>query len=187
MNDKLLIFAAPSGSGKTTLVRHLLSKYKNLAFSISATTRDKRDYETDGVDYHFLTLENFKAKIENNEFVEYEEVYSNKFYGTLKSEVERIWSNNCNAIFDTDVFGGIALKEKYKDKALSVFVKTPSLEILKERLIARKTETTESLEKRLQKVAYESTFQNQFDIILLNDNLTTACQKVEELYEKFTK
>ena len=184
--SKVIIFAAPSGSGKTTLVKHLLQKNKDLAFSISATTRDKRAHEVDGLDYHFLSLEDFKQKIANDEFIEYEEVYPNKFYGTLKSEVQRIWNEGKNAIFDLDVQGGITLKKIYQEKALSIFVKIPSIEVLTERLKNRQTETTESLAKRIAKARSEMLFEKEFDISLLNEDLATSCNEAQILYNNFT-
>src|SRR5436190_21855454 len=175
MAGKALIFSAPSGSGKTTIVQHLLSQNSDLGFSISASTRDRRGRtETDGVDYHFLSPEEFKAKIDNDEFVEWEEVYAGNFYGTLKSEIERIWSEGKNVIFDVDVKGGIALKKYFGDKALSVFVKVPSLEALKQRLNERGTESEESLSRRVFKAKFEMTFQDKFDVVLLNDDLNRA-------------
>ena len=156
MEGKAIIFSAPSGSGKTTIVRHLLEKNPDLGFSISASTRDKRGRtEAHGKDYYFLTPEEFKKKIDNKEFVEWEEVYEGNFYGTLKSEVDRIWKNGKNVIFDVDVKGGINLKNYFGDKALAIFVKVPSMEVLKERLHDRGTESEESLSRRLFKANFE--------------------------------
>lgn len=186
MEGKLIIFSAPSGSGKTTIVRHLLAKYNNLGFSISACTRDRRGRnEVDGKDYYFLTPEDFKKRIDNNEFVEWEEVYPGGYYGTLKSEIERLWASGKHVLFDVDVKGGLKLKEYFKERALAIFVKAPSEEAIKERLMARGTETEDSLSKRLFKVKFEMSFQNRFDVILLNDNLETALEKAEELVENF--
>ncbi len=172
MSGKAIIFSAPSGSGKTTLVRYLLDNNSDLDFSVSASTRDRRGRtEQDGKDYHFLTPETFKQKIDNDEFVEWEEVYEGNFYGTLKSEIQRIWDAGKNVIFDVDVKGGINLKKYFGDKALSIFVKVPSLEVLTERLKDRGTETEESLSRRLFKVKFEMTFEDKFDVVLLNDDL----------------
>ncbi len=186
MEGKLIIFSAPSGSGKTTIVRHLLAKYNNLGFSISACTRDRRGRnEVDGKDYYFLTPEDFKKRIDNNEFVEWEEVYPGGYYGTLKSEIERLWASGKHVLFDVDVKGGLKLKEYFKERALAIFVKAPSEEAIKQRLMARGTETEDSLSKRLFKVKFEMSFQDRFDVILLNDNLETALEKAEELVENF--
>src|SRR5689334_12972843 len=161
MAGKAIIFSAPSGSGKTTIVKHLLTNNPDLGFSISASTRDRRGRkETNGVDYYFLSPEEFKLKIDNDEFIEWEEVYAGNFYGTLKSEIERVWSEGKNVIFDVDVKGGIALKKYFGDKALSIFVKVPSLDALKQRLSGRATESEESLSRRLFKAKFEMTFQD---------------------------
>ncbi|MCU0338297.1 MAG: guanylate kinase [Spirosomaceae bacterium] len=188
MKQKFFIFSAPSGSGKTTIVKHLLSKYQNLGFSISACTRDRRGRnEMHGKDYYFLSIEDFKQRIDNDEFVEWEEVYPGGYYGTLKSEIERLWSEGKHVVFDVDVKGGLKLKKYFGEDALAVFVKAPSEEAIKERLIARGTETEDSLSKRLYKIKFEMSFQNQFDIILVNDDLTTTLQRAEELFEDFLK
>lgn len=188
MEGKLIIFSAPSGSGKTTIVRHLLQKYNNLGFSISACTRDRRGRnEIHGKDYYFLTPDEFKQKIDNKEFVEWEEVYPGGYYGTLKSEIERLWSEGKHVVFDVDVKGGLKLKEYFGDCALAIFVKAPSEEAIKERLMARGTETPDSLSKRLFKVKFEMSFQDRFDVILVNDDLSTALAKAEQLVEDFTK
>lgn len=187
MNGKAIIFCAPSGSGKTTLVKHLLSQYSDLGFSISACTRDKRGRnEIHGKDYYFLSIEEFQNEIKANAFVEWEEVYPGGYYGTLKSEVERMWSEGKNVIFDVDVKGGMKLKEYFGEAALSIFVKVPSLEELENRLRSRGTETEESLSKRLYKVKFEMSFQNNFDVVLLNDNLEESQEKAEQLYRAFT-
>lgn len=187
MNEgKLIIFSAPSGSGKTTIVKHLLSKKPNLGFSISACTRDKRGrMEEHGKDYYFLTPEDFKARIDNDEFVEWQEVYPGAFYGTLKSEIERIWETGKHVIFDVDVKGGLNLKNYYKERALAVYVKPPSLEVLEERLRSRNTETDESISARLFKVKFEMSFESKFDTVLVNDNLEQAFQDAEKLVDDF--
>lgn len=188
MSGKAIIFCAPSGSGKTTLVRHLLSITDHLGFSISACTRDKRGRnEVHGKDYYFLSIEEFREKIRENAFVEWEEVYPGGYYGTLKSEVERLWAEGKNVIFDVDVQGGLKLKEYFGDKSLAIFVKVPSLEELENRLRSRGTETEESLSKRLYKVKFEMSFQDQFDVVLLNDNLTESLAKAEFLYSAFVE
>jgi guanylate kinase len=186
MAGKALIFSAPSGSGKTTLVHHLLKNNPDLGFSISASTRDKRGRtEQDGKDYHFLTPEEFKKKIDNEEFIEWEEVYAGNFYGTLKSEIEKIWQEGKNVIFDVDVKGGINLKKYFGDKALAIFVKVPSLEVLESRLKERGTESDESLSRRLFKAKFEMTFQDKFDVVLVNEELHKSLEEAQRLYENF--
>jgi guanylate kinase len=188
MSGKAIIFSAPSGSGKTTIVKHLLQNNSDLGFSISAATRDKRGRtEQNGKDYYFLTPEDFKHKIDNDEFVEWEEVYAGNFYGTLKSEVERIWHHGKNVIFDVDVKGGINLKKYFGDKALAIFVKVPSMEALKVRLKDRGTESEESLSRRLFKAKFEMSFQDHFDAVLLNEHLDESLAKAQELYNEFKK
>lgn len=186
LDGKLIIFSAPSGSGKTTIVKHLLAENKNLGFSISACTRDRRGRsEQNGQDYYFLTPEIFKEKIDNDEFVEWEEVYVGAFYGTLKSEIERVWASGKHVLFDVDVKGGLKLKEYYGDKALAIFVKVPDEETLRQRLIGRGTETEDSLSKRLFKVHFEMSFQDRFDVILVNDDLETSYRKAQKLVDDF--
>lgn len=188
MDGKLIIFSAPSGSGKTTIVKHLLAENNNLGFSISACTRDRRGRsEENGKDYYFLSPEEFKQKIDENEFVEWEEVYTGAFYGTLKSEIERVWSTGKHVLFDVDVQGGLKLKEYYGDKALAVFVQVPDEETLRQRLIGRGSETEESLSKRLFKVHFEMSFKDRFDVILVNDDLTTSLKKAQELVNDFVR
>lgn len=189
MAGKALIFSAPSGSGKTTLVKHLLSINPNdLGFSISASTRDKRGrIEQHGKDYYFLTPEDFKKKIDGDEFIEWEEVYEGNFYGTLKSEIERLWAEGKDVIFDVDVKGGLSLKKYFGDKALAIFVKVPSLEVLKERLKDRGTESAESLSRRLFKAQFEMSFQDKFDVILVNETLEKSLAEAQQLYNDFKK
>ncbi|HET9486725.1 MAG TPA: guanylate kinase [Chryseosolibacter sp.] len=186
MAGKAIIFSAPSGSGKTTIVKHLLKNNPDLGFSISASTRDKRGRtEQNGKDYYFLPPKEFKKKIDNNEFVEWEEVYEGNFYGTLKSEIDRVWKEGKNVIFDVDVKGGLNLKKYFGDKALAIFVKVPSLEILKERLNDRGTETKESLSRRLFKAEFEMSFSDKFDVVLVNENLETSLAEAQRLYDHF--
>jgi guanylate kinase len=186
MTGKLIIFSAPSGAGKTTIVRHLLNLDLNLEFSISATSRAMRHTETDGKDYYFLTPEEFRKKIENNEFLEWEEVYAGTYYGTLKSEVDRIRANGQNVIFDVDVVGGCNIKKFYADDALAVFVQPPSVEELRHRLISRSTDSMEVIDKRIAKAEFELTFACQFDCIIVNDNLEKAFAEAEKRIRDFT-
>lgn len=186
MPGKLIIFSAPSGSGKTTIVHHILKKFSDkLEFSISACTREKRPNEVDGKDYHFMAVEEFKQKIKKNEFVEWEEVYQGQFYGTLKSELERIWNSGKHVIFDLDVQGGINLKRSFGRPAYSIFVMPPSVEILELRLKQRQTETPESIAKRVAKARQEIQVADQFDKILLNENLEKVCAEAEKLVSEF--
>ncbi|HEY9048077.1 MAG TPA: guanylate kinase [Ohtaekwangia sp.] len=186
MAGKALIFSAPSGSGKTTIVKHLLATNPDLGFSISASTRDKRGRtEQHGKDYYFLSPEEFKKKIDENAFIEWEEVYAGNFYGTLKSEIDRIWSEGKDVIFDVDVKGGLNLKKYFEDKALAIFVKVPSIEVLKERLNDRGTESPESLSRRLFKANFEMSFQDKFDVVLVNENLDKSLAEAQQLYNNF--
>ena len=181
---KLFVFSAPSGSGKTTIVRHLLEQEKlNLAFSISATSRAPRGEEKDGIDYYFISLKEFKSKIKNEEFLEWEEVYRDNFYGTLKTEVERIWSQRKHVIFDIDVAGGLRIKKKFPNQTLAVFVKPPSVDELKIRLKKRKTESEEKINMRIAKASVELATAPQFDKIIKNYDLQTALTEAEELVE----
>ncbi|MEM1407887.1 MAG: guanylate kinase [Bacteroidota bacterium] len=183
---KALIFSAPSGSGKTTVVQHLLKTNPKLGFSISASTRDRRGRtEENGRDYYFLSPKEFKQKIDNDEFIEWEEVYEGNFYGTMKSEIDRIWSDGKNVIFDVDVKGGINLKKYFGEDALAVFVKVPSMEILKSRLTDRNTESESSLSQRLFKAEFEMSFEDKFDVTLINSNLEDSLKAAEHLVNDF--
>ncbi|HET8859516.1 guanylate kinase [Marivirga sp.] len=185
-NGKAIIFSAPSGAGKTTIVQHLLDKHPELGFSISACTRDKRGrIEVDGVDYYFLTVEEFKKRIDKDEFVEWEEVYEGNFYGTLKKEVQRIWDLGKTVIFDVDVKGGLKLKKYFEEDALAVFVKVPSLEVLEQRLTNRNSESSSSLSQRLYKAKFEMTFEKEFDVTLVNEDLETSLKKAEDMVAGF--
>ncbi|MFA6276630.1 MAG: guanylate kinase [Pedobacter sp.] len=182
---KLIIFSAPSGAGKTTIVRHLLKKFPQLSFSISATTRDSRGSEKHKDDYYFISKEDFLHKVARQEFVEFEEVYSGTFYGTLRSEIERIWNEGKHVIFDIDVEGGLRLKRKYEDDALAIFVQPPSLEVLKERLTGRGTDSAEKLQERFIKAEKELLYADKFDVILKNHDLEIACKEAEKLVGDF--
>ena len=184
---KLILFCGPSGSGKTTLSKHLLERFPQLRFSVSATTRKKRETETEGLDYYFLTVEEFKKKIADDQFVEWEEVYTNLFYGTLKSEVSRIWSNGKVVVFDVDVEGGVSIKKIYGDSLLAVFLKPLSVEVLRQRLKERNTESAESLATRIAKAEKELTYADKFDHVIVNDNLEHTLSKAEELVASFLK
>ena len=182
---KLVIFSAPSGAGKTTIVHHLLSRIPNLAFSVSATTRDRRGNEVDGKDYYFIGKEEFLHRIANREFVEFEEVYSGTFYGTLRSEIERIWESGKHVIFDIDVEGGLHLKKVYGDQALAIFVDPPSLDVLIQRLTGRGTDSEEKLKERIEKADKELKYSDRFDVVLKNHDLSTACKEAEDLVLNF--
>lgn len=179
MEGRVVIFSAPSGAGKTTIVKEMLNQQFGLEFSVSACSRPKRENEVDGKDYYFLSVEDFKKKIENDEFLEWEEVYTDQFYGTLRTEVDRIWAKGKDVIFDVDVVGGINIKNIFEDKALAVFVMPPSLEVLKERLLGRSTEDKESLKKRLLKAEFEMTYADQFDVLIVNDVLEVAVDEAQ--------
>ncbi|MBP7173920.1 MAG: guanylate kinase [Cloacibacterium sp.] len=182
---KVLIFSAPSGSGKTTLVKHCLQKFPQLQFSVSATTRDLRGDEIHGKDYYFLKPDEFRKLISENAFVEYEEVYTDKFYGTLKKEIERIWNNGKVVIFDVDVLGGINLKKIFREQALSIFICPPSIQELEKRLTSRATDDTETIKIRVAKANEEMCHQKDFDKVVINDNLETAKIEIEKLIENF--
>jgi guanylate kinase len=185
-NGKCIIFSAPSGAGKTTIVHALLEKpHLHLSFSVSACSRSPRPNEVDGKDYHFLGIEGFKEKIAEGAFVEWEEVYTDHFYGTLKSEIEKIWSQNKNVIFDVDVIGGLNLKKIFGDNALAIFVQPPSIGTLDQRLRSRSTETEEKILQRLNKAEKEMSKANDFDMILVNDDLNKAISKAEAIIQQF--
>lgn len=187
MDGKVLIFSAPSGSGKSTIVSHLLGLHPEVEFSVSATSRKPRGVEKNGVEYWFMTPNKFRRLIDEDKFVEYEEVYPGRFYGTLKSEVERIWAKGNVIIFDVDVKGGVNLKKYFGDKALSVFIQAPSVEVLRERLINRKTDSMEDIEKRVAKAEEELTYAPLFDKVLVNDDLKTALDEAEAMVSDFLK
>ena len=185
MKRKTVIFSAPSGSGKSTIVHHILDLHPEMEFSVSATSRAPRGTEQDGIDYHFIPPEEFRRRIEAGEFVEYEEVYRDRFYGTLKSEVERIWNAGHVIIFDVDVKGGVNLKKYFGDAALSVFIKAPSVEVLRERLIGRATDSPEAIAERVAKATEELTYEDRFDYVLVNDDLATAYAEAERVVDEF--
>ncbi len=182
---KLILFCGPSGSGKTTITKYLLDNFPQIRFSVSATTRKKRNAEEDGKDYHFLTVEEFKKKIEAGQFVEWEEVYKDLYYGTLKSEVERIWNENKAVAFDVDVEGGLNIKKIYGDDLLAVFIKPLNVDVLIKRLTERNTESAESLATRIAKAEHELTYEDKFDHIILNDTLEHALEQATKLVKEF--
>lgn len=184
--NKTIVFTAPSGAGKTTIVKHLLAKFPDkLAFSISATTRQKREMETNGMDYYFLTKEEFKKKITNDEFIEWEEVYDDQYYGTLKSEITRLWAQGKIVVFDVDVKGATSIKNYFKKNCLAIFVSPPSVEILIDRLKNRGTETPQSLKKRIARVRTEMKYKYKFDEVIVNDDLQLAFSEAEKLFADF--
>lgn len=183
--NKLIILTAPSGAGKTSITRHLINKFPQLAFSISAATRQARGNEQDGIDYYFISVEEFQQKIKENAFVEWEMVYEGKYYGTLRSELERIWNEGKTPVLDIDVQGAIHVQLQYPENSLSIFIEAPSIEALKNRLQSRSTETPESLQTRLGKAAYEISFKYHFDVIILNDDLTRACAEADKVVAGF--
>jgi len=187
LKNKLIIFSAPSGSGKTTVVRHLLNNISELEFSVSVTTRNKRPNEIDGHDYYFYSEKDFIKAIKDGKFLEYEEVYKGLFYGTLKSEVERLWSEGKTVIFDVDVVGGLNIKKFYGDKALAVFLRPPSVEILMERLRNRETEVEHQLQERIDKARTELNFEQQFDKVIVNDVLSDTFVTAEKIVASFLK
>lgn len=182
---KCVICSAPSGAGKTTLVRHLLDRVPALAFSISATSRPRRANEVDGVDYHFLSPEAFRERIAQDAFVEWEEVYPGRYYGTLRSEVERLWAEGRHIVFDVDVVGGLNLKARFGERALALFIQPPSLEVLAERLARRGTETAETLKVRVDKAAEELKAAPRFDAVVVNDDLDRACREAVDRVRSF--
>ena len=182
---KILIITAPSGAGKTSISKHLMKKFSQLQFSISAATRSARSNEINGKDYHFMSLESFKEKIVNNEFIEWEMVYEGKYYGTLKSELEKIWALDQIPVLDIDVKGAIHVQREYPIKTLSIFIEPPSIEELKNRLTGRGSETDDSINARVSKASYEITFKDQFDEVIVNENLESACLAAEDLVQKF--
>ena len=185
MNEKIIIFSAPSGSGKTTILKALIQSDLHLAFSISATSRQQRKNESDGKDYYFFTPEQFKKELIQGSFIEWQEVYENQFYGTLKTEIDRLFALKKNVVFDVDVLGGLSLKRIFGDKAFAIFIMPPSLETLENRLLKRGTETEESLRKRLQKADYELSFAHNFDYILVNDNLEESIETAHRIILEF--
>ena len=185
---KLIVLSAPSGAGKTTIVRHLLKqKELNLAFSISATSRTRRNEEINAKDYYFLSIEEFEKHIKSDSFLEWEEVYQGNFYGTLKKEIERIWKEKKHVVFDVDVIGGISLKEYFKENSISIFIKPPSMEVLSKRLKKRNTEDRESIKNRLEKSFEEMKSIDKFDKIIVNDELNISTKNIIETVEKFLK
>jgi guanylate kinase len=185
MKNLLIVVSAPSGAGKTTIVKKLLETFPDLKFSISACSRTKRINEVDGVDYYFMSADDFKLKIQNDEFLEWQEVYEGSYYGSLKSEVDRIWSQNNYVIFDVDVVGGLNIKKIYKDKALSIFIMPPSIELLEERLRKRSTDSEESIRIRVEKARKEMEFSNHFDHIIINDDISKATNEAVLLIKEF--
>ena len=183
--NKIIILTAPSGAGKTSITRYLIREFPQLAFSISAATRQARGNEQDGIDYYFISVEDFQKKIKENAFVEWEMVYEGKYYGTLKSELERIWNENKIPVLDIDVQGAIHVQLQYPENSLSIFIEAPSIDALKRRLQSRSTETAESLQTRLGKAAYEMSFKYHFDVAILNDDLIKACAEADKVVAGF--
>lgn len=182
---KLIVISAPSGAGKTSIVHHLLKNMPELSFSVSACSREKRDNETHGKDYYFLGVEGFQNKIKEDAFLEWEEVYENQYYGTLKSEIERIWSEGKTVIFDVDVIGGLNIKKQYPEECLSLFIMPPSVDVLRERLSGRGSESEEKLEMRLAKAEQEISKNQEFDKVILNDDFGIACEETMEVITNF--
>tara|TARA_B110000196_G_C20758332_1_gene480974 strand:- start:18 stop:578 length:561 start_codon:yes stop_codon:yes gene_type:complete len=182
---KLIVISAPSGAGKTSIVHFLLNKIAGLSFSVSACSRAKRENEKDGIDYHFLAVEEFQKKIKKGDFLEWEEVYKNQYYGTLKSELKRIWREGKTIIFDVDVVGGVNIKKQYSSECLSIFIMPPSLAVLEERLQKRGSESADSLQKRVTKAKGEIARSGEFDKVILNDDFVKACREAMEVIQKF--
>jgi len=185
--EKLIVISAPSGAGKTSIVHYLLEEIHHLSFSVSACSREKRTKEIDGKDYHFFGVSGFKKKIEENAFLEWEEVYENQYYGTLKSEVQRIWDEGKSVIFDVDVVGGINIKKQYPQECLSVFIMPPSVDVLRERISNRGSESEEMIEKRLNKSEEEISRNQEFDSVILNDDFEIACKEAKQIITNFIK
>jgi guanylate kinase len=185
--NKLLIITAPSGAGKTSITKHLMQHFPQLAFSVSAATRQRRGIEKDGVDYHFISTEDFKQKIQHNEFVEWEMVYEGKYYGTLKTELEKIWSQDKIPVLDIDIKGAIHVQQQFPETSLSLFIEPPSVDELKKRLQSRGTETAESLAARVNKASYELSFKDHFNKIIVNDDLQKACAAAVNIVDEFIK
>ena len=183
--NKIIVITAPSGAGKTSITRHLLRQYPQLSFSISAATRPARSYEKHGEDYYFLSTEDFKQKIQHNEFAEWEMVYEGKYYGTLKADLQRIWDNGQCPLLDIDVKGAIHLKQEYPTSSLTIFIEPPSVDELRRRLESRGTETAESLQARVNKASYEISFKDHFDRSIINDDLEKACAAASQLVKDF--
>ncbi|MCL2041547.1 MAG: guanylate kinase [Bacteroidales bacterium] len=187
MNHKVIIISSPSGGGKTTIMHRLMEYVPELEFSISACSRSPRQGEVEGKDYYFLTEDDFKSKIAEDAFLEHVEVYAGKFYGTLKSEVQRIWDKGSYVIFDVDVVGGCRLKDYFKDQALSIFIKPPNVAVLRERLLLRKTESPESIDIRVSRAEFELSFADKYDVIIVNDSLETAVEQTQKAVVDFLK
>ena len=185
MEGKLIIFSAPSGAGKTSIIKYLLDKISSTEFSISATSRKPRKNEKNGIDYHFISINSFKKKIENNDFIEYEEVYENVFYGTLNSEIDRIWQNGKTVLLDMDVKGGLKIKSIFKEKALSIFIKPPSIKSLDNRLAKRALDTQKSIQERLKKSEFELGYAEEFDIVLENNDLDKTKNEAFRIVSEF--
>ena len=185
MNGKLIIFSAPSGAGKTTIVKQIIESGFPVEFSISACSREKRQGEVDGKDYYFLSADEFRKRIDLGNFLEWEEVYPGNYYGTLKSEIERVWNKGKHVIFDVDVIGGLNIKHAYPEQALTVFVQPPTIDELKNRLVNRCTESEEDIQKRITKAAYELSFASKFDVVIINDDLHKAIEEAKKLVDDF--
>ena len=185
--NKLIIITAPSGAGKTSITKHLMNQFPQLAFSVSAATRQPRGTEKNGVDYYFISMDDFKQKIQEDEFIEWEMVYEGKYYGTLRSEIQRLWQNNKIPILDIDVKGAIHVQQQYPQTSLSLFIQPPSVDELRKRLMSRGTETEASIQARVNKAAYELSFKDQFNKIIVNDDLQKACAEAEKIAGEFIK